>query len=257
MRVMYYLRLGLAISAVGVASLYGILLALVRRDRSGVPRDYARMMRRLVHPILGLKVHAEGEEYLTSAQPCVYVVNHQSTFDVPVLSGLYPTGTVLVAKKELRSIPLFGWLYAATGNILIDRSHNARAVQRLREAEEAIRDRGVSVWMFPEGTRGRTPGRILPFKKGAFHLAVAAQVPIVPVVVSPVLELYNVSKKFIRSGSIQVRVLPPVPTAGMTEKDVPELTDDVHRRMSAAIVELETIPAAGGVPRVAAGSMAS
>src|SRR5690606_22361955 len=146
---------------------------------------------------------------------------------------------------------------AATGNILIDRSHNSRAVQRLREAEEAIRERGVSVWMFPEGTRGRKPGKILPFKKGAFYLAIAAQVPIVPIVVSPVLELYNVSKRYIRSGSIEVRIRPPIHTARLTEKDVPELMEDVHRRMSEAIKELKTKPAIEGMPHVATGSVPS
>lgn len=254
---MFYLRLFLAVSGVGLASIYGIVLSLLRRDRTAVPRDYARAMRRIVHPILGLDVRVEGKEHLTSRQPCVYVVNHQSTFDVPVLSGIYPAGTVLVAKKELRNIPLFGWLYEATGNILIDRGHNTSAVQRLREAEEAIRDRGVSVWMFPEGTRGRTSGKILPFKKGAFYLAIAAQVPIVPIVVSPVLELFNVSKRYLRGGSIQVRVLPPTPTEGLTDKDVSELMDRVHRRMGVVAGELRTIPAGKAVPRLSAGSMAS
>src|SRR5690606_10645483 len=144
-----------------------------------------RVISRLVQPVLGLTVKVQGQTNLTAARPCVFVVNHQSTFDVPILSSIFPEETVLVAKKELRKIPLFGWLYAATGNILIDRGHNARAVQRLREAQEAIRDRGVSVWIFPEGTRGRVSGELLPFKRGAFHLAIGTGVPIVPVVVSP------------------------------------------------------------------------
>lgn len=237
---MFYLRLLLAVIGVGIASTYGIALTLIREDRSGVPRGFAGALRRLVHPILGLRVRSQGMEHLSSAQPCVYVVNHQSAFDVPVLSGLYPANTVLVAKKELRDIPLFGWLYAATGNILIDRERNSSAVQQLREAEEAIRDRGVSVWMFPEGTRGRVAGRILPFKKGAFYLAIAAQVPIVPVVVSPVLDLYNVAKRYIHPGTIEVRVLPPIPTAGCTEKDVPAVLEEVHRQMSRTIGELKT-----------------
>lgn len=247
---MFYLRLLAAIAGVGLASVYGIALTILRGDRSDVPRDYARALRRILHPILGLQVRSQGEAYLTSAQPCVYVVNHQSSFDVPILAGLYPARTVLVAKKELRDIPLFGWLYEATGNILIDREHNASAVQRLREAEEAIRERGVSIWMFPEGTRGRTGGRILPFKKGAFHLAVAAQVPIVPIVVSPVLDLFNVEKRFIHSGTIEVRVLPPVPTAGRAERDVGLVLEEVHNRMSRAIGELATRPAeiTAGVP---------
>jgi 1-acyl-sn-glycerol-3-phosphate acyltransferase len=245
---MFVLRLAVAVAGFVVASLYGIGLALVRRDRSRVPHDYARAMQRLVHPPLGLKVDVEGEENLRKRRPCVYVVNHQSAFDVPVLSGLYPEDTVLIAKKELRRIPLFGWLYAATGNILIDRSHNQRAVQRLREAELAMRDRGVSIWFFPEGTRGKVPGELLPFKKGAFYMAIAAQAPVVPIVASPVLALYDVKGRTIRPGTIRVRVLDPIPTEGMGEDDVDHLLGKVHRRMSEVLKRLRTVPAGETLP---------
>jgi 1-acyl-sn-glycerol-3-phosphate acyltransferase len=238
-------RLLIGMTGFVLASLYGIALALLRRERSRVPRDYARVMRRLVHPPLGLHVEIQGEHNILRSRPCVYVVNHQSAFDVPILAGLYPEDTVLIAKKELRSIPLFGWLYEATGNILIDRDHNRSAVQRLREAELAIRERGVSVWMFPEGTRGRVPGEILPFKKGAFYLAVAAEVPVVPIVVSPVLTLFDVKRRLIRAGRIQVRVLDPIPTDGLAEGDVPEILALAHSRMTRALNELKTIPASG------------
>jgi 1-acyl-sn-glycerol-3-phosphate acyltransferase len=235
-------RLAAGVAGFVIASLYAIGLTLVKRDRSHVPVDYARALQRLVQPPLGMRVEILGGENLRRALPCVYVVNHQSAFDVPVLSGLYPERTVLIAKKELRKLPLFGWLYEATGNILIDRAHNPSAVQRLREAEEAIRERGVSVWMFPEGTRGRVPGEILPFKKGAFHLAIAAGVPIVPIVVSPVLRLYDVKRWAIRPGTIQVRVLEPISTAGRTEADVPEILELTRSRMAEALRELETRP---------------
>jgi 1-acyl-sn-glycerol-3-phosphate acyltransferase len=240
---MFWIRFLGAIGGFVAASLYGIFSAVVRRDRSLVARDYARALARTMHPPLGLNVQVEGQANLLASRPCVYVVNHQSAFDVPILAPLYPADTVLIAKKELRSIPLFGWLYAATGNILIDRGNNPRAVQRLKEAEEAIRERGVSVWVFPEGTRGKTRGELLPFKKGAFYLAIATQVPIVPIVVSPVLDLFDVRGRSLRRGTIQIRVLDPLPTEGTTEKDVLEVIEAVHSRMSAALREMETVAA--------------
>src|SRR5690606_21124623 len=198
---------------------YAIVIALIRSDRSRVAYDYARAMVRLMRPPLGLKVQVEGQEHMTAQRPCIYIVNHQSAFDVPVLAELHLPDTVIIGKKELRNIPFFGWLYEATGNILIDRSNTSRAVGRMREAETAIRERGVSVWIFPEGTRGKTPGKLLPFKKGAFYMAVAAGVPIVPVVVGPVAELFDVRKRLIRPGTVQVRVLEPISTEGFGDRD--------------------------------------
>jgi 1-acyl-sn-glycerol-3-phosphate acyltransferase len=242
---MFYLRLAAGLTAFAAASIYAILLALIRRDRSLVPRDYGRAMEKLMHPVLGLQVRVHGEENLRQARPCVYVVNHQSAFDVPILSGIYPEDTVLIAKKELRKLPLFGWIYEATGNILIDRAHNQSAVQRLREASDAIRERGVSIWIFPEGTRGKVPGELLPFKKGAFHVALDAGVPLVPIVVSPVLTLFDVKRRRIRKGIAQIRVLEPVSTEGYSEADVPELMAEVHHRMATALRELPSYVAGG------------
>jgi lysophosphatidate acyltransferase len=240
---MFLIRLAGTLFGFVGASLYGVGIALVRRDRSRVPRDYARAMKRLMHPALGLRVEVEGEENLLAARPCVYVVNHQSAFDVPILAGLYPEGTVLIAKKELRKIPLFGWLYETTGNILIDRSNNPLAVQSLRSAGEAIRSRGVSVWVFPEGTRGKVPGQLLPFKKGAFYMAVAAGVPIVPIVVSPVRHLFDMPGRALRPGTIRIRVLEPIPTAALSEDDVAPLVARTHGEMSRALSQLTTTPA--------------
>jgi 1-acyl-sn-glycerol-3-phosphate acyltransferase len=236
----YHVRVAGTLVGFATASLYGIALALLRRDRSRVPRDYARAIRRLTLPLLGVRVEVQSEENLRRSRPCVYLVNHQSSLDVPVLSGIFPENTVLIAKQELRRLPLFGWLYAATGNLLIDRSDNPGAVQRLQEAEHAIRDRGVSVWMFPEGTRGREPGKLLPFKKGAFYLAVAAGVPLVPIVVSPLRPLFDASARHLTSGTVRVRILEPIPTAHLNDEGIPALLELAHSRMSEALGQLET-----------------
>lgn len=235
---MFFLRVGVALLGFGLASFYAFLLTIVRRDRSLVPRDYGRMMHRIMDPLLGLKVVVLGEENLRADLPCVYVVNHQSAFDVPVLARIFPERTVLIAKTELRSIPFFGWVYEATGNIYINRRDSQGSIQRLREAELAIRERNVSVWIFPEGTRGRTPGELLPFKKGAFHLAVAAGVPIVPIVVSPVARLFDVRNRKVRPGTAFIEILPPVPTDQLTEDDVNQLSREVREQMSQSLLRL-------------------
>lgn len=235
---MFYLRALLAVLGFLAASVYGIGIALVRRDRSRVPHDYARMLARLVRPALGTRVVVRGEENLYRQRPCVYISNHQTILDAPILAGIYPVDTVVVAKEEIRKIPLFGWLYAVTGNVLIDRSDREQAVERLREAEEAIKQRGVSVWIFPEGTRGTVPGELLPFKKGAFHMAIATGVPLVPVVVSPLKALYDLKRRTIRPGTAEVRILEPIPTVGRTERDLASLMEETRQRMAAALKEM-------------------
>ncbi|HET7322628.1 MAG TPA: lysophospholipid acyltransferase family protein [Longimicrobiaceae bacterium] len=235
---MFYLRTGLAVLGFLAACFYGISLALFRRDRSLVARDSARMIARLMRPPLGLKTRVIGRENLFAERPCIYIANHQSAYDVPVLCELYPANTVVIGKKELRRIPLFGWLYGVTGNVFIDRKDNPSAVGRLQEAEAAIRERGVSVWIFPEGTRAPTPGKLLPFKKGAFYMAIATGAPLVPVVVAPVAPLFSIRERRALPGTVEVRVLEPIPSIGLTEDEVDALAATAHERMQRALAEM-------------------
>ena len=127
---MFYLRVSLSLLGFVAASVYAVGLALLRRDRTRVAYDYAQAMAKLMRPPLGLKVEVSGRENLMARRPCIYVANHQSAYDVPVLAELHTPHAVIIGKKELRSIPFFGWLYAVTGNIFIDRTNTARAVGR-------------------------------------------------------------------------------------------------------------------------------
>jgi 1-acyl-sn-glycerol-3-phosphate acyltransferase len=235
---MFFPRLVLAILGFFSASAYGVGLALVRRDRSRVAHDTARTLMRLMRPPLGIRTRVVGRDNLVARRPCIYLANHQSAYDVPVFAELYPPDTVVIGKKELSRIPFFGWVFRATGNILIDRKNNPSAVGRLREAEEAIRERGVSVWIFPEGTRGREPGRLLPFKKGAFYMAVAAGVPVVPVVLEPLQPWFDPSRRHLRPGELEVRVLEPVDPVGSGEAAVAALIATVHARMQETLSEM-------------------
>ena len=228
---MFYLRLASALLGFLAASVYGVAIAVLRRDRRMVARDYARMLGRLIRPALGIRTRVIGREHLSAVRPCIYVVNHQSVYDVPALADLYPSDTVVIGKKELRSIPIFGWLYTVTGNVLIDRTNNPSAVGRLREAEEAVLTRRVSVWIFPEGTRATTPGRLLPFKRGAFHMAVATGAPLVPIVMQPIQGIFDLKRRRIVPATVEIRVLEPIPTAGLTEGDVTALLRTTQARM--------------------------
>ena len=134
--------------------------------------------------LCGIKVEIRGKEFMASARPCIYVSNHQHNFDLLVLASLVPPRTVSIGKKSIKWIPLFGTLYWLSGNILIDRKNKKSAKNTIQMVSGIIREKNLSIWIMPEGTRSRGRG-ILPFKKGAFHMAFDAGVPIVPVSVSP------------------------------------------------------------------------
>ncbi|HEX8696296.1 MAG TPA: lysophospholipid acyltransferase family protein [Longimicrobium sp.] len=235
---MFYLRLLAAGAAFAAVTLWGLVVALFRRDRAGVAYAYARWVARWVAPPLGLRARVMGEERLSAYRPCIFVCNHQSLLDVPALARCFKPGSVIIAKKEVASVPLFGWLYDATGQIRIDRKNSQQAVGRLREAEEAIRARGVGVWIFPEGTRGKEPGVMLPFKKGAFVMAVNTGAPLVPVVVSPLKPKSDIHARRLEPQEVEVRVLEPIPAGGLGDADLPALMAEARRRMYAALAEM-------------------
>lgn len=246
---MFYLRIAAALVAFVAASIYGVAIALLRRDKIAVASDYAHLMVKWMRPALALRVEVHGEEILRATRPCVIVANHQSILDVAVLGGIYAPGAVVIAKKELRSIPFFGWLYAVTGNLLIDRADTHQSVGRLKEAEEAIREREVAIWIFPEGTRGAGAGELLPFKKGGFQMAIATGVPLVPVIVSPLKPQSDLTARRLQENHVEVRVLEPIPTAGMTEADLLPLIDEVRGGMAA---ELARMAAERGIDPISA-----
>jgi 1-acyl-sn-glycerol-3-phosphate acyltransferase len=127
----------------------------------------------------GITINVTGREHLRPHETYLVVSNHQSLYDIPVLFYVIGPNIRMITKKELFRVPVFGRALAAAGFISIDRSDRLRAMHSLEEAR-ALLASGTHVWIAPEGTRSRT-GMLLPFKKGAFHLAFEAGLPIVPV----------------------------------------------------------------------------
>jgi 1-acyl-sn-glycerol-3-phosphate acyltransferase len=188
----------------------------------------------------GTPVEAMGLERIPRDQPVVYASNHTSLFDIWALSATLPGSTRFVAKQELRRIPIIGRGILRAGHIMIDRYNRARAFEAYEEAAATIRS-GISAIVFPEGTRSRT-GELLPFKNAPFALAIAAQVPIVPVYVDGTYRILPKGSLRLRPMPIKVRVGEPIPTAGLSLDDRQALRD----RVRTAILELKArVDAAG------------
>ncbi len=162
----------------------------------------------------------------------VVVANHQSFLDIFVLSNL-PREMKWLAKKELFKVPWVGWAFAMVGDIPVDRGDTASALDAMAKARDYL-DHGMNVMIFPEGTRSRD-GKLLPFKVGAFKLAVDAQAPILPIAVTGTAQGMPKGSPWVRPSHIHVQVLEPVPTTGKAEADVALLRDEVRARIAAAI----------------------
>lgn len=168
-----------------------------------------------------------GEEHLTAARPCVFVFNHQSKLDGPIIMSLLRTEFTAVAKKEVRAIPVIGQLMSLMGTVLIDRADPAGARAALTPAVEKLRTEGVSLVIAPEGTRSPTP-KLGSFKKGAFHIAMQAGVPMVPIVLRGAGELMWRSAQTVRRGTVEVCVLPPVDTSRWRAETVDDHVAEVR-----------------------------
>jgi 1-acyl-sn-glycerol-3-phosphate acyltransferase len=165
----------------------------------------------------GIRVRVEGLERIRATPAAIYMSNHQSVIDIGAIVLSLPVSWRFVAKKELTYIPFFGWALALSDQIVIDRGNRRRSVESLRRAAERVRA-GANVIIFPEGTRS-PDGSLQPFKSGGFHLALDAQVPVVPVTVSGSRRLTPKRSLQVRSGSVKVVYGTPIPTVGMTVKD--------------------------------------
>lgn len=192
----------------------------------------------------GTPVLVEGRERIPVGGPVVYASNHSSMFDIWALAAALPGSIRFVAKEELARIPLLGLAMVAAGHVTIDRTNRARAMEAYAQAARTIREWGISVVVFPEGTRSRT-GELGPFSNAPFGLAIAAQVPLVPVYVHATYRILPKGAWRLRPQPIQLLVSEPIPTAGLTLDD----RDALRERARAAIVALRArVDAAPAVP---------
>ena len=165
----------------------------------------------------------------------VVVANHQSFLDIFLLCNI-PREMKWVAKKELFHIPWVGWAFSMVGDLSIDRGDAASALAVMAKARRYL-ERGMSVMIFPEGTRSKD-GKLLPFKAGAFKLAVDAGVPVLPIAVSGTAQGMPKGSPWVRPARLDIRILEPVPTTGLGDRDLRKLRDGVRDSIARALESL-------------------
>jgi lysophosphatidate acyltransferase len=171
------------------SSLYGVVapVALTLVGRKGLSQwAVGRSFKYIMAWTTGVTFELEDPHgYLDKVRPAVFLGNHQTELDVLMLGCIFPKYCSVTAKASLKKVPILGWFMALSGSVFLDRANSKDAREAMRGAADEMRAKRQSVYMFPEGTRSyaKEP-MLLPFKKGAFHLAVQAQVPIVPIVVA-------------------------------------------------------------------------
>ncbi|KAF4555736.1 1-acyl-sn-glycerol-3-phosphate acyltransferase-like protein [Elsinoe fawcettii] len=230
---------------------YGVVASIALRlaGRGGLSQwTVARAFKWTMWLFTGVTFTIHDPKSALSTRPAVFIGNHQSELDVLMLGCMFPPYTSVTAKRSLQYVPFLGWFMLLSKTVFINRSSNKEARAAFSNATKTMREEKQNVFIFPEGTRSyATEPKMLPFKKGAFHLAIQAGVPIVPVVVGNYSRLLDVKKKKFQSGSIPISVLEPVSTEGLTGDDVGDLLAKVQRAMEEELVKVSKVAVERGV----------
>lgn len=222
-----------------------VLVCSLLRVRGNVYGWATREWARNILWASGVEVVLHGTQHLPEGEPQVLVSNHLSIFDILAQAATLPLPFHFVGKKELNRVPFFGRAWRAAGHISLDRSNRADAIRSLRAAGQRIQQTRGKVVIYPEGTRSRT-GKLQPFKKGAFMLAIEAKVPVVPTVVRGSFAILQPDTLRLRPSTIHLHFLEPIPTAHLDANSADALMLRVHERI---LRELGEAPhSAGSLP---------
>uniref|UniRef100_A0A1L8DY40 1-acyl-sn-glycerol-3-phosphate acyltransferase n=1 Tax=Nyssomyia neivai TaxID=330878 RepID=A0A1L8DY40_9DIPT len=193
---------------------------------------------RPISKVIGIKWTLRGEEYISQDQPYVIVANHQTSLDILGMLDIWGImdKCTAVAKKELFYVFPFGITSWLGGLIFIDRKSGDKSRTMLNSLGDYLKRERIKLWIFPEGTR-RNTNDIHAFKKGAFHIAISEQIPIMPVIYSSYTPFLDSKRKIFDNGEVIITTLPPISTVGMTTKDIDELMEKTKALMKDVYVE--------------------
>ena len=211
--------------SLGSAALEIIMLPIQRKS-GRLFHAIAKLWARTVLLTSGVKVHVRGIEKIRSDRNYVYVSNHASMFDIPAILASVPDQIRIVYKKELEVIPIFGWGLKWGSYIGIDRGRGPKAMRSIEEAIEKIRN-GASVLLYAEGTRTRD-GKLQPFKRGAFNIAVRAGIPVVPLTINGTFPILPKGSIVIRPQSAELVLDDPIPVTGEGKEEEMRLMENVR-----------------------------
>ncbi|KAF1943700.1 1-acylglycerol-3-phosphate O [Clathrospora elynae] len=254
----YYVFAITSFILLGVCAIYGTLVAIPLRivGYGGLIQWTAgRAFKWCMWVATGVTFRVEGSmrreggvsgEEAGRVRPAVFVGNHQTELDVLMLGCIFPQYCSVTAKKSLKWVPILGWFMALSKTVFIDRANRTTSRAAFDTAAQTMKSTRQSVFIFPEGTRSyaSTPD-LLTFKKGAFHLAVQAQVPIIPVVCGNYFHVLDVKSKKFSPGVVNVTMLPPISTKGMTAENVDALVEKTRKAMMDELIRLSHVSGVG------------
>ncbi len=226
---MFFIKIAMCVLWFGLVAAEMLILGLIRFRDPSLAHIWASSFSRGVEKILGVRVDIRNAHLLRAPPPFIIVGNHQSAVDIFVHARCVPPRTVGIGKRELIWMPIFGQIFYLTGNLFINRKNKMKARSTLQDAIEGMLQKKLNIYMFPEGTRNRSARQLLPFKKGAFAMAIEAKVPILPVVA----QRFDSWSDIVRSGVVRVDVLQPISTVGLKEGDTPKLMEQCFSVMQA------------------------
>lgn len=221
-------------------SLVGLVGGIARAGRGWYDWIHHHWSRSLLRAA-GVRVEAEGLEHVRPGRAHVFVSNHQSLFDVWALMAVVPVSLRFVTKQELGRIPIFGAACRSAGHVFIDRSNAARASEAIRAAGDRMERDGLSLVLFPEGTRS-PDGELKRFKKGAFTLAIETQADLVPVAINGGGRVLSRGARRVRPGTIRLRCAARIPLRGMTAADRDALVEETRDTVRRLLEELRESP---------------
>jgi 1-acyl-sn-glycerol-3-phosphate acyltransferase len=190
--------------------LYGVVLAVI--SPPAVVKYAVRPWARMILFTAGVKLDVKGLENIP-AEPSIIMFNHQSVFDIFAYMAALPIDWKAVMKKEVGDMPFIGWVSKIAGHYIVARDGSERDTKEVKKIVSRIKE-GPSVLIAPEGTRGKE-GKLLPFQKGGFLIAMLAGVPVVPMVITGGLDIMPKDSKVLRPGTMKIRILPPINVADL------------------------------------------
>ena len=220
--------------AILLISICSCLYCLIRPFHRNNVYHAARVMGR-VSKLLGVEVEVRVPDSVKQLDSVVFICNHQNSYDIFTVSNAVLPGTVSVGKKSLKWIPFFGQMYWLTGNILIDRKNTSKAMNTIESTARKIKEKKLSVWLFPEGTRSYGRG-LLPFKTGAFRTAQKAEVPIVPICASNIHNTIDLNRW--DNGKMIIEILDPIDVSQVEKEKIRELANETRQVMLNKINQL-------------------
>jgi 1-acyl-sn-glycerol-3-phosphate acyltransferase len=217
--------LSLGLSTLILGSYLIVLLRIVPRTRQVTP--VMRLWARLFLLTTGTRVTVEGLDHLDPTASYVFTGNHISNIDIPVMIGRLPVSVRFLAKKELFAVPVLGGAMRAIHIVRTDRKAGTIAHREINEQVGRVIAAGLSLVIYPEGTRSRD-AELMPFKKGAFRIAIDNGMPIVPVTITGSERVWKPGSKLIRGGPVRLVIHEPISTVGLTQNDIGDLRDRVR-----------------------------